>query len=134
MAFPLFYLIGGTLTVLFGIAFGIGGQTVVPACLAVALTLPPAVVTLLATAFVSRRRPLAGPPVVMLGTGFRMLVTVAMVVLLRGRAADFGTTATALARWTTGFYLLTLALETVLLAGLLTSPPAEDGKHESSAN
>jgi len=119
MALPLLYLIGGTLVALVGVVVLAGSGTIPPACLAVAITLPPAVATFLAVARVVRRWPLAGPAVVMLGSGFRMLVTVAFVVLLRKRAVEFGTTPTALAQWTTGFYLLTLTLETGLLSGVL---------------
>jgi len=129
MVFPLSCLIGGTLVALAAVAAFRGSEAITPACLAVAITLPPAVATLLAVIRVVRQWPLAGPAVVMLGTGFRMLVTVAFLVLLRGRAAEFGTTPTALGQWTTGFYLLTLTLETGLLSGVLgrTAEGAKNG-------
>lgn len=120
MVLPLLCLIGGTLVTLAGVATFASSEATSPACLAVAITLPPAVVTYLVIVRVVRLWPLAGPAVVILGTGFRMLVTVAFLVLLRGRATEFGATPTALAQWTTGFYLLTLALETGLLSGVLT--------------
>ena len=122
MLLPLLCLIGGTLAALAGVVVFVGGEAISPAVLAVAITLPPAVATFLAVVRVVRRWPLSGPAVVMVGTGFRMVVAVVFVALLRGKAAEFGTTPTALAQWTTGFYLLTLVAETVLLYRLLSGP------------
>ncbi len=127
MAFPLLCLIGGTLAVLAGVVAFVGGEAVTPAILAVAITLPPAVATLLAVVKVSRRWPHAGPTVVMAGTFFRMIAAVGFVAVLNDRATELGTTPTALAQWTTGFYLLTLVAETGLLYGMLSRPSEGTG-------
>lgn len=66
------------------------------------------------------------------GTFVRMAVAVGCVAVLQGRAADYGTTAEALGQWTTGFYLLTLVLESAVLCrrlgrqltGASNEPPA----------
>lgn len=103
-----------------------GAEAVVPAGLGLAITLPVAVVSLLLVAFVWRFRPVAGPAAVLAGTLLRMVWAVGLVAALRGRAAEFGTTPTALANWTTGLYVLTLAAETLLLCWLLADRPARE--------
>jgi hypothetical protein len=55
-------------------------------------------------------------------TFVRMVWAVGVVAVLQGRAAEIGTTPVALAQWTAGFYVLTLAAETALLWRLLGSP------------
>lgn len=120
MAVSLVILVGGTLLAWAGVLlFGDDGAKTA-ATLALAITLPPAVMTLLAVVKVSRWSAKAGPTSVLAGTFFRMVMAVGAVALLRERATEFGTTATALAQWTTAFYLLTLVLETGLLWGLLS--------------
>lgn len=120
MVFPLLVLTGGTLLVWGAVLLSAGEVAKNAATLAVAITLPPAVTTMLAVVTVSRRWATAGPPIVMVGTFLRMGAAVGAVALLSDRAAEFGTTAAGLSEWTTGFYLLTLALETGLLWWLLS--------------
>lgn len=122
MVLPLVCLIGGTLAAWLLVAAVLGEPSATPATLGVAITLPPAVATLLAVVKVSRRWPEAGPAVVTAGTFFRMAAAVGFVAALGGRAEGLGTTSEALGQWTTGFYLLTLVLETALLYGLLSRP------------
>ena len=122
MLTPLLLLIGGTLASFAAVLVFCGREAISPATLAVAITLPPAVATFLAVARACQRWPAAGPTVVMIGTFFRMVVAVGFVAVLRERAAEFGTTPTALAEWTTGFYLITLTAETALLFRLLSRP------------
>ena len=129
MVRPLLCLIGGTLTAWAAVALAFDAATTAAASLAVAITLPPAVATFLAVVRGCRLWPGAGPTIVMAGTFFRMMVAVAGVALLNDRAAEFGTTPTALARWTTGFYLLTLVIETVLLYSII-SQSAEGARDE----
>ena len=127
MVLPLLCLIGGTLAAWGGVAFFVAPTASSAATLAVAITLPPAVATFLAVVKACRRWPTAGPTVVMIGTFFRMIVALAFVAALRGRTAEFGTTPDALAQWTTGFYLLTLILETGLLYSILSRPTGGAG-------
>jgi len=133
MVLPLLYLIGGTLTAWLGAALCFDSVATVASSLAVAITLPPAVATFLAVVRGCRMWPGAGPTIVMAGTFFRMMAAVACVAILNDRAAEFGTTPTALARWTTGFYLLTLALETGFLYSTI-SRSAEGASNEPPAN
>ena len=120
MVIPLLVLIGGTLLMWAAVLSSVGEEAKNAATLAMVITLPPAVTTLLAVVTVSRRWATAGPPIVMVGTFLRMGAAVGAVALLNDRAAEFGTTASALSEWTTGFYLLTLAIETGLLWWLLS--------------
>jgi hypothetical protein len=99
------------------------GGWIVPATLAVCITVPTTIATLIGVVKVSAARPAFGPMVALSATFLRMVWAVGVVALLYNRAADFGTTPTDLARWTTGFYLLTLFVETVLLWRVL-SPTA----------
>jgi hypothetical protein len=121
MTAPLLLLIGGPLVALAGVVL-FAPTAATAATLAVTITLPPAVVTYLAVVLMSRKRPEAGPSMILAGTLVRMLSAVACVAVLQDRAADFGTTAAALTQWTTGFYLLTLVLETGLLCRHLSRP------------
>jgi hypothetical protein len=89
--------------------------------LALAIVLPPALMTMGFTAAVSRRWPQLGITTVLAGTGLRMLWALVLVARLGKNAERYGTTSTALAEWTTGFYLMTLLLETVLLGWLLNA-------------
>lgn len=100
-----------------------GGEWIVPATLAVCITVPTTIATLIGVVKVSTARPTLGPVVALSATFVRMVWAVAVVAVLYSRATDFETTPTALARWTTAFYLLTLLVETVLLWRLL-SPTA----------
>ena len=112
----------------YGVALGVGGEpVVVPATLGLAITLPPTLATLLAVVRVSQWKPDAGPVIVLAGTFLRMVWAVGVVAVLQGRATAFGTTSTAIAQWTTGFYLLTLAAETALLWRLLSQPGRPSG-------
>lgn len=96
-----------------------GAEWIVPATLAVCITVPTTIATLIGVVKVSTARPTFGPVVALSATFVRMVWAVGVVAVLYNRADDFGTTPTALARWTTGFYLLTLLVETVLLWRLL---------------
>ena len=132
MVLPLLVLIGGTLAAWAAVAVFVGeAESVSAAKLAVAITLPPVVLTFLAMVTMSRRWPEAVPTAMMAGTIIRMTVAFGCVAILGDRATEFGTTPTALREWTTGFYLLTLALETCLLYSRLSRPSG--GKHESPA-
>jgi hypothetical protein len=97
----------------------VGREWVVPATLAVCITVPTTIATLIGVVKVSTARPTFGPVAALSATFVRMVWAVAVVAVLQSRAADFGTTPTALARWTTAFYLLTLSVETGLLWRLL---------------
>jgi hypothetical protein len=111
----------------FGVGLAIWGiEAVVPATLGLAITLPTAAVTLHLIRFVWRLRPDAGPVAVVTGTFLRMVWAAAVVFVLRGRAADFGTTPEAIANWTAGMYVLTLATETFLLWRLLADRPTRE--------
>jgi hypothetical protein len=106
-------------SVCYAAALLLGGQAV-PATLAVCITVPPTVVTLIGVVKVSTTaRPAFGPVAALTATFVRMIWAVGVVAFLTPRAAEFETTPTALAQWTTGFYLLTLAVETALLWRLL---------------
>lgn len=111
----------------FGVGLAVGGiEVVVPATFGLAITLPTAAATLLLIRFVWRLRPDAGPVAVVTGTFLRMVWAAAVVFVLRGWAADFGTTPEAIANWTAGMYVLTLAAETGLLWWLLADRPARE--------
>ena len=116
------------------LVFG-GGPVAVPAALALAITLPLAIATLVFTGLFCRIRPNLGPIAVLAGTFLRMIWSLGAVALLRSRAVEFGTTPDAIAQWTAGFYVLTLAVETLLLWGILSnasrakSPPV-DGQNQ----
>jgi hypothetical protein len=105
-------------TALMGYGVGLviwGTGATVPASIGLAITLPTAVTTLVLIRAAGRLRPDAGPVAVMAGTFLRMIVAVGAVVALRNLAAGLGTTPDAIANWTVGFYVLTLAAETGLL-------------------
>lgn len=89
-----------------------------------AVCVPPAVVTYRIAVAVCRRWPEAGPTVLMAATAVRMGWAVVAVFTLAPRAPAWGTTPTAVAEWTTGFYLLTLAAESALLVRRLNRPAA----------
>ncbi len=130
MVLPLLCLIGGTLTAWLGVASCFDSVATVASSLAVAITLPPAAATFLAVVRGCRMWPGAGPTIVMAGTFFRMMAAVAGVAILNDRAAEFGTTPTALARWTTGFYLLTLTIETGFLYSIISRPTETEGARD----
>ena len=108
-----------------------GRGTLHAAGLGLALTLPPAVATLVLAGWGARRWPEAGPTIVMLGTGLRMGWAVVAVSLLGPAVEKLGISRGSLAEWTCGFYLVTLALETALLWRRLARtgrpPPGTDG-------
>ncbi len=111
-------LLLAVVTVCYAAALLLGGQ-VVPATLAVCITVPPTVLTLIGVVRVSAARPAFGPVVALTATFVRMVWAVGVVAFLTPRAADYETTPEALAQWTAGFYVLTLAAETALLWRLL---------------
>lgn len=108
-------------SVCYAAALLLGGEAV-PTTLAVCITVPPTVATLIGVVKISAARPAFGPVAALSATFVRMVWAVGVVAALQGRAAEFETTPTALAQWTTGFYLLTLATETALLWRLLGRP------------
>lgn len=112
-----------------GYGFGVliwGTQAVVPAGLGLAITLPMAAVSLVLVTLVWRVRPDAGPVAVVAGTFLRMAWALAAVAVLRRPAAELGTTPEAIANWTAGLYVLTLAAEAILLWWLLADRPARE--------
>ena len=112
-----------------------GESVVVPATLGLAITFPPTLITLIAVVRVAQWKPEAGPVMVLAATFLRMVWALGVVAVLQGRAVTFGTTSTAIAQWTTGFYLLTLATETALLwrlLSLLDRPSGVTGNAPSS--
>lgn len=133
MVLPLLVLTGGTLLPWVAVLCFAEDSARTAATLGLSVTLPPAAMTLLAVVKVCRRWPDAGPMIVMAGTFFRMAVAVGCVAVMQDRAKELGTTSAALTQWTTGFYLLTLALETGLLWGLLDRPVREP-THEPPAD
>ncbi len=84
-----------------------------------ALTLPPAMLSLGLVLVVGGRWPPAGPTAVLVGTGLRMGWVVAAVSVLGPAVVTVGIPRQSLADWACGFYLVTLALETGLLWGRL---------------
>lgn len=112
-------------SVCYAAALLLGGQAV-PATLAVCITVPPTVVTLIGVVRVSTTaRPAFGPVAALTATFVRMVWAVGVVAFLMPRAAEFETTPEALAQWTAGFYVLTLAVETALLWWLLSQTEAK---------
>lgn len=103
-----------------------GAEAVVPAGLGLAITLPLAAVSLVLVKVVWGLRPDAGPVAVVAGTFLRMAWAMGVVAVLRGPAAEFGTTPQAIANWTAGLYVLTLAAEAALLWWLLADRPARE--------
>ena len=87
-----------------------------------ALTLPPAMLSLGLVVLLCERAPLAGPAAVMAGTGLRMGWAAVAVSVLGPTVESVGIPRRSLADWTCGFYLVTLALETGLLWGRLAHP------------
>lgn len=113
-------LLAGVAFAGFGVGLAIWGTgAIVPAALGLAITLPTAAVTLVLVRIVWHLRPDAGPVAVVVGTFLRMVWAAGVVFVLRGRAAEFGTTPEAIANWTAGMYVLTLAAEAALLWRLL---------------
>ena len=103
-----------------------GTQAAVPAGLGLAITLPVAAVSLVLVTRVWQFRPDAGPVAVVAGTGLRMVWAMGVVFVLRGPAAELGTTPEAIANWTAALYVWTLAAETLLLWWLLADRPARE--------
>ena len=121
----------------FAAAVALGGNAVAaPAALGLGITLPLALATLIAAIRICSVRPEIGPLIIMGATFLRMIWAFGAVALLHSHTAEFGTTPTDLAQWTTGFYLLTLAVETLILWRILSnasrvkSPPG-DGHTEA---
>jgi hypothetical protein len=109
-----------------------GREHTTPATFGLVICLPPAVATMLLVGRVGRQHPELGPAAAMLATGFRMFAAVGSVVAVGGLAESLGTTRARVAEWVTAFYLVTLTIETVLLARRLSdrppTPPAPDGR------
>ena len=115
LLWPLLLLIGVPFSLLIGI-IGIYGETSgSPAVLAFAIVLPPAVLSYLSIGLIAKRWPQVGITAIVAGTGLRMGWAFIAVAMLGERAAEFQTTATAIAEWTTGFYIVSLIIETALL-------------------
>jgi hypothetical protein len=106
--------------------------TAAAALFGLAVCLSPVVVTYRVAVAVCRRWPEVGPTVLMAAAAVRMGWAVLAVFLLAGLAPGWGTTPTAVAEWTTGFYLLTLAAESALLIRRLDRPigPPTRGRDE----
>jgi len=115
LLWPLLLLIGVPFSLLIGI-IGIYGETSgSPAVLAFTIVLPPAVFSYLSIGLIAKRWPQVGITAIVAGTGLRMGWAFIAVAMLGERAAEFQTTATAIAEWTTGFYIVSLIIETALL-------------------
>jgi hypothetical protein len=124
MVKPLLVLVGGSLLA-WVLTLAVWGTEAAPrAAWGLALTLPPAILTQSAVGLLARRHPEAGPTAVMAGTGLRMGWAVVAVSVLGGPVEKLGIPRQSLAEWTCGFYLVTLALETAALWGLLARPGA----------
>jgi hypothetical protein len=89
------------------------------AILGLAITLPPALFSMLAVVAVAKRWPQLGVTVIAAGSALRMGWAVVAVAVLGKKAEVWETTSSALAGGTTAFYLLLLAAECVLLWGWL---------------
>jgi len=120
-----------------GLAWGMvflfaGREHHVPSILGMAIVLPPALFSMLAVLMVARKWPQLGVTVIGAGSALRMAWAVVAVAALSRNAELWETTASALAGWTTGFYLLLLTVETALLWGVLNGgnapPPGTDAK------
>ncbi len=114
---PLIGLLLGTLLA-FAVAALYAADLRAPA-LGLALTLPPAMLSLGLVVVVTERVPQAGPTAVMVGTGLRMGWVVVAVSVLGPAVESLGIPRQSLADWACGFYLVTLALDTGLLWGRL---------------
>jgi len=112
---PLLTLTGFTLLVWGISAIVASRQALLPASAGLLICLPVALLTLVLVLLVSRRWPLFGPLSALVATGLRLGWAVTAVYLLRKWAESYGTNRTTLAEWTTGFYLVTLLVETALL-------------------
>lgn len=103
---------------------------VLPAAVAVALCLPPALMTLIVVEAMQRRFSGAVPAVVILATGLRMGVAVVGVLLLGGILVRAGVSRDRFSAWLTCVYLLVLTIESGLLvagAGRKTPQPESTG-------
>ena len=109
-----------------------GSEHRVPAALGMAIVLPPALFSMLAVLMVAKRWPQLGITVIVAGTLLRLGWAMVAVAAL-GKSAELReTTPSALAGWTTAFYLLLLATETALLWGNLNG--GEAGRRTGSDN
>jgi hypothetical protein len=113
-------------------AVGLGGAVLflgkadfVPAFLGLAITLPPALLSMLAVGAVAKRSPQLGITVILAGCGLRMGWAAVAVAALGKKAELWETTPQALANGTVAFYLLLLAAETALLWGMLNGGTAK---------
>ncbi len=115
-----------------GVAFLLPGEDKrVPAVLGLAITLPPALFSMLAVGAVAKRWPQLGVTVIAAGSALRMVWAVVAVAVLGKKAELWETTSSALAAGTIAFYLLLLAAETVLLWGWLDGGTARSPGEEA---
>jgi hypothetical protein len=106
----------------------LGKDNFSPAILGVSITLPPALLSMLAVGVVAKRWPQLGVTFILSGCALRMGWATVAVAALAKKADLWETTPQALANGTVSFYLLLLVAETILLRGLLdggTAKPPE---------
>ena len=103
---------------------------ILPAVVAVALCLPPAMVTLILVEALRRRAPAVVPFAVIVATGLRMGVAVIGVLLFGEMLAQDGVSRDRFSTWLVCVYLLALAVESSLLViggGKRTPQPESTG-------
>ncbi len=110
-----------------------GGGHLLPAVVAAAVCLTPAVPTYILAEVVWRRRPMYGPLAVLTGTAIRMMTAVLAVFSLQGVLAERGVDRERFAAWVAFLYLITLIVESVLLVrGVKAREPERPERPDSA--